>query len=677
MKFFDFQSAITSNRRSDPLARARAGYDRGRGAMVSKTIRARLAPYSRWTPAGLFLAAGSLGLALLLLGCTPDNPGESEKLPAGPSQSKSSSASDVESDREASGTTPAGPPSQTSGGRDAGQDRVPAFSDATEEVGIDFLHFNGMSGEFYFCESVGAGAGWLDYDGDGDLDLYLVQGAMLGDKPVEASSSPLPDGPLTDRLLRNEWVETGALKFTDVTDAAKISVAGYGMGVSVGDYDADGDPDIYVTNFGPNVLLRNNGDGTFSDQTASAGVEDNRWNTSSAFFDFDRDGHLDLFVCAYVRFTLAANKECYSETSARDYCGPLSFPPFPDRLFRNRGDGTFEDVTAVSRIALEYGAGLGVVCSDFNEDGWPDIFVSNDGLPNECWMNQGDGTFINEALLAGCAYNKDGVAEASMGVDAADFDGDGDEDLFMTHLDGETNTLYRNEGNGLFEDVTNEFGLALPSQNFTGFGTAWIDFDNDSWLDLLIVNGAVKSIESLARQGDPYPLHQTNQLFRNEGGRFRDVTANQGPAFERSEVSRGAAFGDVDNDGDIDVLIVNNRGRAQFLRNEVGSQAPWIQIDLRDHNGKRPALGSRLEVQFEDGSSLFRSVRRAGSYCSSNDPRVLFGLKGRPAIVKIVAHAPDRSAESWDALPPGQAHRLTLGTGTPLPARTTPQRKSQ
>lgn len=523
-----------------------------------------------------------------------------------------------------------------------------------------------MSGEYYFCETVGPGLALVDYDLDGDLDLYLVQGAMLGDKSIEAAVGPPPDGPLTDRLLRNELVETGELRFTDATDAAGISITAYGMGVAVGDYDGDGDPDLYVTNFGPNVLLRNEGDGTFTDVTASSGTGDERWSTSAAFLDFDRDGHLDLFVCNYVRFTVANNKECYSETSARDYCGPLSFPPYPDRLYRNRGDGTFEDITTSSQIALEYGSGLGVVCADFDEDGWVDIFVSNDALPNQYWLNQRDGTFVNDALLAGCAYNKEGAAEASMGVDAADYDGDGDEDLFMTHLDGETNTLYRNEGKGLFDDATHEVGLGLPSENFTGFGTSWIDYDNDGWLDLLVVNGAVKTIERLARAGDPFPLHQTNQLFRNDHGRFRDVSASQGPAFRISEVSRGAAFGDVDNDGDTDVVIGNNHGPARLLLNRVGQDAPWISIELRTADGTRAAIGSRIELQFEDGSSLFRSVRTAASYCSSNDPRVIFGLSGRPALTRIVAHAPDRQREAWPALPLQQRHQLRLGSGVPV-----------
>ncbi|MFQ5653829.1 MAG: FG-GAP repeat domain-containing protein, partial [Planctomycetota bacterium] len=449
-------------------------------------------------------------------------------------------------------------------GRSPEDDSDPIFTDRAEELGIDFQHFNGMSGEYFFCETVGPGGALFDYDNDGDLDIYLVQGAMLGRGKTLADATPAPRSPLplTDRLYRNELVESGRLRFTEVTAEAGISGPGYGMGVAAGDINGDGWIDLYVTNFGPNQLLLNNGDRTFRDVTAASGTQDDRWNTSAAFVDHDRDGDLDLYVCAYVDFSYENHKPCYSETSARDYCGPLSYRALPDRLFRNRGDGTFEDASAVSQIVREYGAALGVVCTDLNGDGWIDIYVANDGHPNQCWMNRRDGTFVNEALLGGCAYNEQGKAEASMGVDAADFDGDGDEDLFMTHLTDETNTLYLNDGSGYFDDYSFETGLGVASRAFTGFGTAWFDFDSDGWLDLLIANGAVKTIEALAAAGDPYPLHQKNQLFHNLGnGRFEEITSRAGRVFSLSEVSRGAAFGDLDNDGDPDVLVMNNAGR--------------------------------------------------------------------------------------------------------------------
>ena len=412
---------------------------------------------------------------------------------------------------------------------------TPLFTDAAADSGLDFTHWNGMSGEYYFPEMTGQGAALLDYDNDGDLDVYMVQGGLLGPGKKRADAMFPYQGawPPSDRLFRNDLgapaEKTGerGLKFTDVTaesGLAKIAT-GYGMGVATGDFNNDGFTDLYVTNYGSNQLLRNQGDGTFRDVTSAAGVDDPSWSTSAAFFDFDRDGWLDLFVTNYVVFDLGRNPECFAPSSRRDYCGPSAFPGVADRLWRNRGDGTFEDVSVRSRIGAEKGAGLGVVAADFDGDGWLDLYVANDGEPNHLWLNQRDGTVRDEALLAGVAVNREGEPEASMGVSAADFDGDGDDDLFMTHLMSETNTLYVNDG-GLFEDRTLETGLAAGSLTFTSFGTAWFDVDNDGWLDLMIANGAVKGVEALAREGDLYPLDQPNQLLLNVGGRrFEDASA--------------------------------------------------------------------------------------------------------------------------------------------------------
>ena len=296
------------------------------------------------------------------------------------------------------------------------------------------------------------------------------------------------------------------------------------MGVATGDFNNDGWIDLYLTNFGSNQMWRNNGDGTFTDVTEKTGTDDPRWSVSAAFLDFDRDGWLDLYVGNYVNFSFTNRKRCFAYTSAEDYCGPLSYDPVPERLFRNRRDGTFEDVSAKSHIALEADGALGVVCADFNGDGWIDIYVANDGRSNHLWINKHDGTFRNEALLAGCALNKEGHAESSMGVDAGDFDNDGDEDLFMTNLNGEKSTLMVNNGKGWFEDRSFEVGLAVPSKPYTGFGTAFFDYDNDGWLDLLTVNGEVRTIEALARIGDRYPLSQRKQLFHNlANGNFEQV----------------------------------------------------------------------------------------------------------------------------------------------------------
>ena len=538
------------------------------------------------------------------------------------------------------------------------------FVDATDSAGLAFHHFNGMSGELYFPEMMGSGVGLLDYDGDGDLDVYLVQGHMLGGKPLSAATfEPRHSVPLKDRLFRNESAD-GRLRFVDVTEASGLDATGYGMGVAVGDYDNDGRPDLYVSNFGSNQLWRNLGDGRFEDVTAAAGVDDTRWSVSVAWVDFDRDGWLDLYVGNYVDFSFDNAKPCRSSTSARDYCSPLVYQPQVDSLFRNRGDGTFEDVSLRAGIRGDFGGALGVIAADFNGDGWQDIYVANDGVPNQLWINGREGRFSNDAILAGAGVNMDGSPEASMGVDAADFDGDGDEDLFMTHLARETNTLYVNDGQGWFEDRTVAMGLAGPSFPMTGFGTGWIDYDNDGWLDLLVVNGAVTAIEAQMLAGDPLPLRQPNQLFRNLGeSRFADVSADAGSALLTPRVSRGAAFGDLDNDGDTDVIISNNAGPARVLENQVGSRNPWLGLRMLTGEPGRDAIGTRVAL---DGTPpLWRRVRTDGSYASASDARILFGLGPRAAGKRSVRVLwPDGLEERFEGLEINRYHTLRQGEGS-------------
>ncbi len=551
------------------------------------------------------------------------------------------------------------------------------FTDRAQALGIDFVHFNGMTGRRYMVEMTGAGVALFDYDNDGDLDAYLVQGAVLGDgTPLHPPKDP---GPPRDRLYRNDLNETGTLHFTDVTEAAGLNATGYGMGVTVGDIDNDGFLDLYLTNFGSNQLYRNNGDvaaengPTFTDITAASGTEDPRWNTSAAFVDYDRDGFLDLYVGTYINYSLINHKDCYTPAGTIDYCGPLSYKPFPDRLFRNRGDGgsgtgpTFEDVTAQAQIGGSYGGALGVITTDLNDDGWPDVYIANDGLSNQLWVNLQDGRFQDEALLSGTAVNRDGNPEGSMGVDAADFDGDGDEDLFMTHISTETNTLYRNLGEGLFEDATSEVGLGMPSLGFTGFGTAGLDYDNDGWLDVLVANGAVVLNKVLAEGDDEFALTEINQLLHNRGeGQFEDVTERAGPVFDLEEVSRGAAFGDVDNDGDADVLLHNNNGPARLLINNIGHRNAWLGLRLVLPNG-RDADGAKVTATLPDGRTLTRRVRAAASYCSSNDLRVLFGLGDATQVQTLDVRWPDGTREQWDgaAYPVGAYYTLEKGTGQP------------
>lgn len=544
------------------------------------------------------------------------------------------------------------------------------FRDIAGDAGIDFVHFNGMSGNYYMCEVKSAGTGLFDYDNDGDLDVYLLQGAMLGKgKQLSQATFPPEDlKPPRDRLFRNDLTidrdGKRKLRFTDVTENSGIVATHFGIGVAAGDYDNDGDVDLYVCNLGPNHMFRNNGDGTFTDVAQQAGTNDSRYTTGGAFVDFDRDGWLDLFVCAYVNFNYATHKKCYGPAGDEDYCGPASYDPLPDRLYRNRGDGTFEDVSAKAQIVREYGSGLGVVCADFNGDGWIDIYVANDGRANQLWLNGRDGTFANDALFSGCALNSDGKPEAGMGVDAGDFDGDGDDDLFMTHLAGETNTIYVNDGTGLFDDRSNTTGLGMFSMPYTAFGTAWFDYDNDGWLDILVANGAVNKIEAIARTGNPFPFGQPNQLFKNQGnGRFQEVTQSAGPVFKLLEVSRGAAFGDVDNDGDTDVLITNNSGRPRLLINRIGNRNHWMGLRLVNDSTKRDMLGARVGVFRPQGPTLWRNVRSAASYCSTNDARVLVGLGNSSEVTRVLVRWPDGRQEQWKDVPSDTYTTLRQGSG--------------
>ncbi len=561
------------------------------------------------------------------------------------------------------------------------------FVEVAAESGLDFVHFNGMSGELYFAEAAGAGVGLLDCDNDGDLDVYLSQGIMLGKGKslADATFPPKPamlmkGGVLGDRLYRNDLTQ-GRMKLMDITESSGLRATGYGMGVATGDIDNDGAVDLYVTNFGADQLWRNQGGCTFIDATVRAGLSVDEWSVSATFVDYDRDGWLDLYVGNYVDFTIATHKPCYTTSSARDYCGPRSFNSVPDRLFRNLGPGadgqvTFQDVSAVAGIAAEFGGALGVVAADFNLDGWPDLYVANDQLPNQLWINRQRGDdglvrFVNEAALAGVAVNMDGAPEASMGVDAADFDGDGDDDIFLTHLNRQTNTIYVNEGDGWFSDKTLVTGLGAPSVSFTSFGTAWLDYDNDGWVDLATANGAVQVIAELVLAKDPFPLHQPNQLFRNlgvaEGGvRFEDVTARAGAGFAISEVSRGAAFGDLDNDGDTDVVITNNNGPARLLRNEVGHRQAWLGLRLLDPKLNRDAVGARVAVELASGRTLWRRVRSDGSFASANDPRILVGLGavgGQPKVRRARVLWPDGSTEIWHEPPLGRYTTLRKGEG--------------
>ena len=542
------------------------------------------------------------------------------------------------------------------------------FDERAADVGLDSQHRNGARGRYLLPEIMGSGAALFDADGDGDLDAYLVQGGEL--EPGAGAAGP----PARDRLFRNELLETGELRFVDATDDSGIEGTGYGMGVAAGDFDGDGRVDLYVTNLGSNRLWRNLGNGRFEDVAAAAGADDPRWSVPATFFDYDGDGMLDLFVANYVDFNLGSHTLCTFGSGEPDYCSPKTYRAEPDRLFRNLGDGRFAQTTERAGLATEFGNGLGAVPADLDLDGRLDLYVANDGTPNQMWMNRGGGSFENRALFGGSAVNRRGEAEAGMGIGAGDMDGDGDEDLYVTHITGETSTLYLNDGDGLFTDAGMPAGLDTPSLPMTGFGTGWIDFDNDGDLDLLAVNGAVRRLdrtrsgeEAMARASAATDherrFGQPNQLFRNLGdGRFEDASPLGGPAFTAYEVTRGAAFGDVDNDGDTDVLVTNNDGPARLLMNLVGQDGGWMGLRLVTADGKRDALGSVVHVALDDGRVLMRRVRAAMSYASSSDPRVLVGL-GDAGVEDVRVAWLGGKEESFGPLAPRTYHELRQGKG--------------
>ncbi len=536
--------------------------------------------------------------------------------------------------------------------------------DAAHAAGLDFVHFNGMSGELYYPEIMAPGVALLDYDNDGDLDVYVVQGQMLGGKPIERATYP-PVGPLRDRLFRNDLSRDGrgTLHFTDVTASSGIDVRSYGMGVAAGDADNDGWVDIYRTGLDGSVLLHNNDDGTFSDVTSRSGTGDGgAWGVSAAFVDYDRDGWLDLFVGNYLIYSIAADVHCLSVSGRRDYCPPNSYRPRASRLYHNKGNGTFEDVTAKALVGGEYGPALGVSAADFNNDGWPDIYVGNDGQPNQIWMNRHNGTFADAGFVSGAAVSGAGNAEASMGIDAGDFDNDGDEDVFITNWLDQMNVLYVNDGSGNFEDRRGASGLGPRSLAKTGFGTAWFDYDNDGWLDLLVTNGGVAAIEAQARAGDSFPLRMTDQLYRNLGnGRFEDVTSRAGAAFSVPGVGRGAAFGDIDNDGDVDVVIGQAAGPVRLLVNNVGNRNQWIGLRLVGVQAVRDMLGARVEIIRQGSPTLWRRARTDGSYASANDPRVVVGLGSSSDPPRVRVLWPDGKTEEWPSVPIGRYTTLQEG----------------
>ena len=531
----------------------------------------------------------------------------------------------------------------------------PFFRDVTEEMGVDFRHVNGFSAERRLVETVGSGGALFDYDNDGAPDLYLVQGNSLENVRMDVSSHPLsastaPSTP-TNRLYRND---NGI--FTDVTETANVGDTGYGLGAVTADYDGDGYRDIYVTNLGANVLYRNNGDGTFTDVTVEANVGCPLLSASAAFADIDRDGDLDLYVCNYVEYALETDIPCYYQNRFRIYCGPNEYHGIADVLYRNNGDGTFTDITEAAGVYEPTTRGLGVVFTDVNGDGWLDIYVANDMSPNTLFMNQGDGTFREEGVLRGVAYNGDGIANGSMGIDAGDYDNDGDIDLWVTNFSLEANCLMQNDGDGYFDDVTFDTGLADASFYSLGFGTRFIDFDNDGWLDLLVGNGHiwdnVKQIDAKMRYAQPV------QLFHNQRGTFTEITTEAG-LNETHYVVRGMLFGDIDNDGDTDVVLCQSNRPAVILRNEIGNKNAWLTVKLVGPGGNIDAIGAQVKLETATNLTLLREVICGASYLSGNDTRISFGLGDTSRIERLQIRWPDGTIQHFDEIPIRQPITLT------------------
>jgi hypothetical protein len=486
------------------------------------------------------------------------------------------------------------------------------FKDVTRETGINFKHTDGSSGKFYLIEAVSAGLALFDYDTDGDIDIYFLNGAALKGASY--------DKPPRNALYRND----GNFKFTDVTDSSGTGDTGFGLGVTVGDYDNDGDPDLYLNNYGSNVLYRNNADGTFTNVTKQAGIEDgSHVGAGACFLDMDKDGDLDLYVARYIDFTYA-KRNVASIMSFPAYSDPKSYRFCQDSLYRNNGDGTFTDVSEASGIAQHKGSGMGVICADYDNDGDTDLFVANDSMENYLFQNNGKGEFEEVGLIAGIAYNINGDADGNMGVGCGDYDNDGLLDFYVTSYSLEWATLYKNLGDGLFEDMTTSTGAGKGTFLNVTLGTGFVDFDNDGDKDLFVAVGHLqKNIEKFRND---LTYFARNELLMNTGdGKFVTVTDPTGDGLKVKLSSRGAGFDDLDNDGDIDAVILNSRSEPTILRNDTANKNHWIQIHLKGVKTNKDGVGARVKVVTGDLVQI-DEVHSGRSYQSHYGTTLHFGL---------------------------------------------------
>jgi len=514
--------------------------------------------------------------------------------------------------------------------------------------GIHWVHTAGKSAHKYLPETSGAGCAFLDFDNDGWMDIYLVNSG--------SSDFYTPPHPLRNALYRNNRDGT----FTDVTEKAGVGGGGYGMGVAVGDYNDDGFPDLYVTQFGRNILYRNNGDGTFTNVTDRAGLACAGWSSSAVWFDYDNDGRLDLFVCQFAEFDPAL--DCGTDIAGvRHYCIPRIFKPRPSWLFHNNGDGTFTDVSKVSGIADSLGKAWGVVASDLNNDGRMDLFVSNDTVANFLFMNRG-GRFEETGLAADVAYNADGRARSGMGVDSADFNQDGNMDLFVANIDQEIFSLYQNNGEGSFDDVSMQLGIGMSTRWMSGWGLKFFDYDNDGDLDLIVANGFPDDL--IDRTSATVRWKEPLLLFHQEAKAFRNAGAESGPIFAQSFSARGLAVGDFNNDGGIDVLISNNDAAPILLRNNLGNANNWLGLKLIGRTCNRDAIGARVSWQ---SGEMRRSTMKVGggSFLSSHDPRLVLGVGKRPKIdwIEIKWPLPCGAVERFTDIPLNRYITIVEGAG--------------